>query len=77
MMFKDNIQHIGDVIGLKGQFLIDWGTDDIVAAYKALHDELYPPPETETVEESAWLRVYPNGYSLNLESDKKADIGTR
>ena len=34
MMFKDGIQEIGDVMGLKGRFLIDWGTDDLIKTFK-------------------------------------------
>lgn len=39
----EEIQRIGDAIGLKGRFLVDWGTDDII-------NTLCPQPEFETVE---------------------------
>jgi hypothetical protein len=33
--FQDEIQRIGDTIGLKGKFLIEWGTDDIIREFRA------------------------------------------
>jgi len=33
LLFQDEIQEIGDAIGLEGKFLVDWGTDNIIAAF--------------------------------------------
>lgn len=30
MIFKDEIQRVGDAAGLKGEFLVDYGTDHII-----------------------------------------------
>ena len=46
----EEIQRIGDAIGLKGRFLVDWGTDDII-------NTLCPKPEFETAEVKRWACV--------------------
>ncbi len=58
LLFQEEIQRIGDVIGLIGKFLVDWGCDDIIRA--AGYDPR--PPKTETVTVERWAVMAPSGY---------------
>jgi len=49
----EEVQRIGNAIGLKGKFLCDWGTDHIF-------DILDPPPEIEEVDAHLWVVVDSN-----------------
>jgi hypothetical protein len=40
MLLKEEIQRIGDAIGLEGRFTFEYGTDHIIEAYKTRSEEI-------------------------------------
>lgn len=49
LLYEAEIQRVGDAIGLKGKFLVDWGTDSIIEAFTSY--------ELETVRAAEMLSI--------------------
>jgi len=70
--YSDEIQRIGDAIGLKGRFKIDWGTDDIINI-AAPEPE---PPQTETVEVKRYLHLHDDGSTRYITDNQNIGISS-
>jgi len=72
MIFNDEIQRVGDVLGLKGKFCIDWGFDDII---KAAGFDPRSKPQTETVEVKRWVAISNSDGKETLYEGKPSFVG--
>jgi hypothetical protein len=80
-IFKGEIQEIGNVLGLEGRFLIEWGFEHIIDAIVGMQAVINPPPplpQTEMVEVAGFAVFFPDGSgSFHLhENIAKAELAS-
>lgn len=68
-MFNEEIQKVGDAIGLKGKFLVDWGFDHIATAFTQRNFDIERAVEMLNIAAKYIREQYPDGTVFYDDTD--------